>query len=191
MNRDDIYDHLAQVYLGKRTKAQAKKKKEFNAWLVINVFITVIILTSAFYGFTAFLKRQSPFLESKIIFSLHNGSVQLQYNFHDSVSPVKEFSLTTPHMDPTKYKKLHFSIRAKAEGSPGMVKVIFKNQKNETASYYVTGIGMSWKDYDIPLQELRHITDWKNLEEISFVLESWNVEQQRGSILIDDISFSS
>ena len=37
MTRDEIYDHLAQVYLGKRKEAEPRKKKHFHAWLAINV----------------------------------------------------------------------------------------------------------------------------------------------------------
>ena len=43
MNRDDIYDHLAQVYLGKRNKTEEKKKKQYSVWLLINIGITFII----------------------------------------------------------------------------------------------------------------------------------------------------
>ena len=50
MTRDDIYDHLAQVYLGKRKEADDKKKKQFSAWLFINIVITVIIFASIFDG---------------------------------------------------------------------------------------------------------------------------------------------
>ena len=68
MTRDDIYDHLAQVYLGKRSKADIKKERQFNAWLVINIFITFIIFASAFYGLTAFLTQRNSSLQSRIIF---------------------------------------------------------------------------------------------------------------------------
>ena len=73
MTRDDIYDHLAQVYLGKRSKNDVKKEKQFNAWLVINILITVIIFTSAFYGLTAFLTHHNSNLQSRIIYSLLPG----------------------------------------------------------------------------------------------------------------------
>lgn len=191
MKRDEIYDHLAQVYLGKRSKAEKKKSRELNAWLVINVFITLIIFTSAFYGLTAFLTQRDNFLKKNIIFSLHNGPVSLAYDFKQSFSPVKEFALAVPPMDPSQYEYLHFKVRAKEEGSPGMIKVVLRNEKEETAFYYVEGIGYQWKSVDIPLDEFQHITDWTNLKDVSFVLESWNVDKVNGLILIDEICFSS
>lgn len=76
-------------------------------------------------------------------------------------------------------------------GSPGVVKIVFKNRLNEEDAYYVKGVDMSWKDFEISLDELKHITDWTNLTDVSFVLESWNVEKQRGLILIDDVRFAT
>ena len=61
MTRDEIYEHLAKVYLGKRENvAEEKKKKAINqSWLVINAVITAVIVISTVYGFTAFLTRRA------------------------------------------------------------------------------------------------------------------------------------
>ena len=72
MTRDDIYDHLAQVYLGKRTKTNVKKKQQLNAWLVINILITVLIFSGSFYGLTAFLTHHNSSLKSHIIYSSYS-----------------------------------------------------------------------------------------------------------------------
>ncbi|MCK5260250.1 MAG: hypothetical protein KAJ70_04240 [Candidatus Omnitrophica bacterium] len=191
MTRDDIYDHLAQVYLGKRSKADIKKEKQFSAWLLINILITVIIFTSAFYGLTAFLTRRDSALSSRIIFSLHHGTIRMEYNFTDSFPPVKTFALNVPAVDAAKYGKIQFSIRGKEEGTPGIVKIVVKNRRNEEASYYVRGVGLDWQEFNIPLDEFQQITDWSSLTDISFVLESWNVDSKKGLILIDNVCFSS
>ena len=191
MKRDEIYDHLAQVYLGKRTKTNIKKKRQFNAWLVINIFITAIIFTSAFYGLTAFLTHHNSSLQSRIIFSLHNGLVRIEYDLTDSFPPVKTFSVDVPAMDASKYGNIQFSIRGKEEGVPGVVKVVVKNRLNEEASYYIQGVGFEWQEFSIPLGEFKQITDWSNLTDISFVLESWNIDDKKGLVLIDNLCFSS
>lgn len=191
MTRDDIYDHLAQVYLGKRTKADEKKKQQFNAWLVINLFITVIIFTSAFYGLTAFLTHRNSALQSRVIYSLHNGPVRIDYNFADPFPPVKTFALDVPSVDAAKYGKIKFSIRGKEEGVPGIVKIVVRNRRNEESAYYVQGVGLAWQEFSIPLEEFKQISDWSSLIDVSFVLESWNVENKKGLILVDNICFSS
>jgi hypothetical protein len=191
MKRDDIYDHLAQVYLGKRSQKDDKKQREFNAWLVINIFITVIIFSSAFYGLTAFLAHRHSGLESRIIYSLHKGPIRFDYDFSGDFPPVKTFALNVPSVDAAQYGGIQFSIRGKEEGTPGVVKVVLKNRRNEEASYYVQGVGLDWQEFKIPFEEFKQITDWSSLVDISFVLESWNVEKQKGVILIDGICFSS
>lgn len=191
MTRDDIYDHLAQVYLGKRKESDHKKKRQFNAWLLINIIITAIIFGSAFYGLTAFLTKRSSSLQDNIIFALHHGPIQLEYNFKDSFHPDETFMLSIPQMDASKYKSLQFSIRAKEEGTPGVVKVILRNQKNEVAYYYAKGVGESWREFRVPLKEFRQITDWTNLTDLSFAVESWNVDQQKGLVLIDNVYLST
>ncbi|HBR14782.1 MAG TPA: hypothetical protein DD723_04460 [Candidatus Omnitrophica bacterium] len=191
MTRDEIYDHLAQVYLGKRKKADEIKNRQFNAWLVINLLITFVIFVSAYYGLTAFLTQRKSTLQNSVIFTLNQGVLRLEYDFQDDFPPVKSLALSIPSIDGAKYNKINFSLRGKEEGIPGVVKVVFRNQKNETASYYVQGIGPHWKEFSIPLKEFHPISDWTNLIDISFVLESWNVDKQKGMILIDSVCFST
>ena len=191
MTRDDIYDHLAQVYLGKRKETDQKKKKQFNAWLVINIIITAIIFGSAFYGLTAFLTQRGSSLQDNLIFSLHHGPLSLEYNFKDSFHPDETFVLSIPEMDATKYKSLQFSIRAKEEGTPGIVKIVLHNRKNETAYFYAKGVGLTWKEFRVPLKEFHQITDWTDMTDLSFVVESWNVDDQKGLVLIDNIYLST
>jgi len=93
-------------------------------------------------------------------------------------------------MDVSKYQAIEFSIRGKEEGTPGVVKIVIANEKNETASYYVQGVNLKWQDINIPLSEFKQITDWSSLTDISFVLEVWNVDDKKGIILIEDVRFS-
>lgn len=192
MTRDEIYDHLAQVYLGKREGSEnTTKKNKFNAWLLINILITVIIFSSAFYGLTAFFTHNDSYLQEHVIYSLYRGAVTMDYRFADDTPPVKSFSIATPGLDASDFGSLKFSIRAKEEGTPGIVKVSVKNQLGEEASFYVQGINYKWQDYEIPFYEFSKITDWTSLTDVSFVLEAWNVDKRKGLILIDNIEFSS
>jgi len=190
MSKEDIYDHLAQVYLGKRKVVDEKKKREFNAWLVINIFITVIIFSSAFYGLTAFLTQNGSSFQNNIIFSLHRGTIQFDYNFKNNMSDEQVFSLSIPKMEVSKYHNIQFSIRGKEEGTPGIVKVVFRNQMKEEAAYYIQGVGLDWRNFDIPLEDFKQITDWDSINEILFVVETWNVDKKKGIVLIENVSFS-
>ncbi|MCB9720790.1 MAG: hypothetical protein H6756_07935 [Candidatus Omnitrophica bacterium] len=191
MTKDDIYDHLAQVYLGKRKKDDAKTKKQFNAWLLINGLITAIIFASVFYGLTAFLTQHKETLTNKVIYSLNQGPMRFAYDFKSSANPVETFSVSIPAMDLGRYQSLEFSIRGKEEGVPGIVKVVINNRYKESAYYYIQGVNLEWNQYQIPLAEFTQITDWTTVTDISFVLESWNVDNPKGLVLIDNLNLAT
>ncbi|HQO58815.1 MAG TPA: hypothetical protein PLT76_08870 [Candidatus Omnitrophota bacterium] len=191
MTRDEIYDHLAQVYIGKKSKHEKEKKKQFNAWLLINIVITLVIFASAFYGFTAFLAHKKDFFNNKVIYSLNKGPLRINYDLTYPYPPVKTFSLTTPQINAGKYRSLQFTVRGLEDGYPGIVRVEIRNRLNESSSVFIDGIKLGWKHVDVPFDEFNQITDWTGITEVSFILESWNAERQRGIILIDEICFSS
>lgn len=195
MTKDEIYDHLAQVYLGKSQSGKSKnlrKKKQFRSWLMVNVIITGFIFAGSIYGLSAFLTHKEFLsLKSKVVYSLHEGPITLSYDFRQTASPIKQFSLNVSSLDASSYQTIRFSVRAREEGSPGMMKVVVTNEHHEQASFYVRDIDFSWKEVSIPLEQFQQISDWTNLTDISFVLESWNVEKSKGIVLIDDVRFAT
>ena len=191
MTRDEIYDHLAQVYLGKKNqKIEQEKKRQFNAWLVINIVITVVIFASASYGLTAFLTSREDSFHNRVIYALNRGPIRVNYNLEYPYPPVKTFSLAVPDINAFKYKNLQFAIRGLEEGYPGIVRVEIRNTKNEIASVIVDDVDLDWQNLSIPLENFQEISDWSNIAEVSFILESWNVHKKKGIVLIDDVCFS-
>ncbi len=190
MNRDEIYDHLAQVYLGKRESVEQKKPKPRpGAWLVINVVITAFILTSVVYGLTAFLTQRKDAFKSRVIYALNNSPIRLTYSVGGQYPQVKNLTIAVPEMDVSKFRRLNLSLRS-LNGNPGMLKVVLKNARAEESSYYLQGLRSRWQDYSISFDEL-NLTDWRSLQDISFVVEAWNAKEPSGSVLIDNISFSN
>lgn len=191
MTRDEIYDHLAQVYLGKCDRNDDSQKRQLYVWRVMNIVITVVILASSFYGLTAFLTHRGSQWENDVIFTLNNGPIRIKYELNNPYPPVKTFSLILPNMNVLKYNKINFSIRALEDGAPGVVKIVLENRKKEIAMHFVKDVYLEWQNVSIPLDKLSGITDWTNVTKVSFVLESWNVEKKKGLILIDNVCFSS
>lgn len=191
MTRDDIYDHLAQVYLGKKNNLEQKKKKQFNSWLVINIVITAVIFASSIYGLTAFLTHRGDVLQNRVIYSLNKGPIRINYNLEYPYPSVKNFSLNVSQINVAKYKALQFSVRALEEGTPGTIRVELRNHKQEVAFVFVEHVDRGWKSFNIPFQRFQDISDWSNISEVSFVLEAWNAQNKKGIILIDDVCFSS
>ena len=190
MNRDEIYDHLAKVYLGKREVVEPKKPEvRPNAWRVINLVITAFILTSVVYGLTAFLTQRRDALKSRVIYALNNSPIRLTYSVGGKYPQVQNLTIAVPDMDVAKYSRLNLSLRSLA-GNPGMLKVVVRNAREEEASYYLEGIGGRWQDYSISFERM-NLTDWKSIKDISFVVEAWNAKDPAGTVLVDNITFSN
>ncbi len=192
MTRDEIYDHLAKVYLGKRENVSPKKAppKPVNRSLwVINIVITAVITISTVYGFTAFLTRRAG-LKSQVFYALNNEPIRLSYDLNDPYPATKTFVLSIPNKDVSKYKALNVSLRGMDGAYPGIVKVVVANQKNEQAIYYIQNVGSLWQKASVPFEKL-NLTDWTTITNVSFVLEAWNVDFRRGTLLIDGVSFSN
>ena len=192
MTRDEIYDHLAQVYLGKRENAVEKKAGQHRShvWLVINIVTTAFILASVVYGLTAFFAKRNDEFKSRIIYALSNSPIRLAYNVGGEYPQVKDLTIEIPRVDVSKFSRVNLSLKGQDGGGPGMLKVVLTNDKQEKASYYLQGIKSRWQDYSISFDEL-NLTDWKTLKEISFVVEAWNADKQSGAVFIDNISFSN
>ncbi len=193
MTRDEIYDHLAKVYLGKRENVvikEEKKKPQVNhSWMVINVVITVVIVSTVLYGFTAFLTRKNG-TGAQVMYALNNNPVRLNYDLNEPFPSTKTYAITIPSKDASKFSQLNFSIRGLNGAYPGVVKLIVQNQKREKATYYVQHVDAAWQKVAVPFEKL-NLTDLTSVTEVAFVLEAWNVDFRKGTVLIDDVAFTN
>lgn len=192
MTRDEIYDHLAKVYLDKRESVADVKPvpKKSRVGLVINIVITAFVLVSVVYGLTAFLTQRNDVIQSRVIYSLNNSPIRLNFTLGGNLPQVKGLTLAMPEMDVAKFRRVNVSLKAVEGGNPGTIKLVLANRKEEKASYYLQGIRPRWQDYSVSFEDL-NLTDWKTLKDISFVVEAWNAERPAGAVLIDNITFSN
>lgn len=190
MTRDEIYEHLAKVYLGKKENAVQKKTKTFNSWLILNIVITLFILASVFYGLTAFLAHRGASLKQSVVYSLTNSPIRISYDVGENMPQVKKFSLAIPQVDLSKFQYLNFSMRGMESTAPSVVKLILRNQRNEEAVHYVQGVNKKWQRQKVILADL-NILDLESVREMDFVIEAWNIDHKKGVLLVDDISFSN
>lgn len=190
MTRDEIYEHLAKVYLGKRENVStARKKKRANQpGLVINIAITAVLVISTVYGFTAFLTDKAG-TKHQVFYALNNDPVRIVYDLNDPFPAAKAFVLDVP-VNASKYAFLNFSIRGMNGAYPGVVKLAVVNRRNERATYFVRNVNADWQKVHVPLKGL-NLTDWTTVREVSFILEAWNTDFRKGTVLIDDIGFSN
>src|SRR3989338_4126665 len=118
MTKDEIYERLAQVYLGKREKIEEKKKPQADIKLLINIIVTVTVLSSVFYGLSAFFSLKNADIRKNVIFALSNNPIRIKYDLSYPYPQISGFSIPIPKMNASKYKNLSFSIRGMEEGFP-------------------------------------------------------------------------
>lgn len=189
MTREEIYEHLANVYLGKRENHK-KNHKLIKILLLVNL-IAVMLLPS-FY----LIKNKEIILangqkgqEQSFALALNYYPLRLVYNFKENSPQVENFSLYFPELNVESYQALVFSIRGIKNSSPRKLKICLENKKKEQSAYYLDDIRTRWQKKTIPLSIFKQITDWSNITKLSFIIEAWNTDEEKGSILIDDVSF--
>ena len=190
MTRNEIYEHLARVYIGKSIEPAKEKKPRHKVRLFGQITLTIITLGFLFYSLTAFLSKKTAYSSNSVIYALNNSPLRIAYNLNEPYPQIKRFSIPVPKVDASKYGDLNFSIRSLEEGSPGIIKIELTNKKNEVSFYFVEDVDLKWKRFSIPLSEFESISDWSNLSDLSFVFEAWNAKKKKGIVLIDDLSFS-
>ena len=75
-------------------------------------------------------------------------------------------------------------------GSQWIRKVELKDMTNKPSAYIVSGVTDQWQKISIPFEKFRRIANWNSLNELVVVFDDINSNPKKGSILIDQITFS-
>lgn len=190
MTKDEIYEHLARVYLGKKKKKKKAPGFKFYILLFLNIFAVIGIATLFLYGLKGTLPK-GMLARNDIYFSLNQYPLRLQFNFQAPYPQIENFSLPLPEIDARPYRLLEFSIRATRMAAPAILRITLENKKKEMSSYFLKSVSTKWQKITIPLAEFKEITDRSNITKVHFVFEAWNIGTKKGAVLIDDICFSN
>jgi hypothetical protein len=192
MTKEEIYEHLANVYLGKKKSIPKKEKR-----LTISVLIGLnAILILGLFGFTVgkwdlFNKPDVTPQQSLLSLTLGNYPLRLTYNFGEDKPQIQNFSMHLPNIDLRKFDSLIFSIRSFKGKTPKLLKISLENKKRESSRVYFSDISERWQKVTIPLDRFKDITDWSAITKISFIFEAWNLDSKNGKVLIDNVTFAS
>lgn len=184
MDKKDIYEHLAKIYLdassGKKKKSAAQPRTFKNHFIVSIVFI---IALSAF-SLKALQNKGRP-LSSEIALVLLNEPAKI--NFHFDPGKKEIFSLNLNKLNLTKYNSLGFALKRANYQDTISVRVEFTNAFKEKSEVYFKDIPHKWRDYTISLSEFKSVSDWSEMAILSFTVEQWNVKEKRGVVYVDNI----
>lgn len=191
MEKKDIYEHLAKIYLDaplRRPQVVAPSSRKIPKNIVISMGILLIIALAAVIFSVAVMVREkkSVVRDSQISHLLLTDAVKVKYRFDPSKKEVYSFNLNGLNL--AQYKTLEFSLKKSDRADKLALRVEFTNIFNEKSESYLKDIPARWQRYSINLLDFMAITDWSQMQSLSFIAEEWNVTGNQGSFYIDNVA---
>ena len=184
MNKGEIYEHLAKIYLDNSGKKRKRHKDFFNPKFIYPIIFFLIIVISVPL-FNLISKRSN--LKSQMAFVIQPTSVRM--NFLRGATKKEIFSFDLEHLDLGNFSYLSFSIRKLWPADTISLRVELSNKLGEKSEIYLEDLTYKWKNYEYGFSNFKDITNWQKMDKLSFVIEEWNIKGERGIIYIDNVKF--
>ena len=186
MNKKEIYEHLANIYLDASYKSSKKKHKtkshprSFRNFIIVGMVLFLGLSSTVAYSLINNKNR-----DSQIALFLYQDSAKINFNF----DPAKKetFSLNLKQLDLTKYKTLGFALRKTNPKDTIALRVEFINRFNEKSEIYLKDISSKWTDHKIDFRHFVKLNDWAQMKALTFSVEEWNAREKSGIVYIDNI----
>lgn len=183
MDKKDIYEHLAKIYLDASLKRKKKKKE---SKLFRNLFIGSIIIIFALGSYSIYnMLHKDRDLNYHVALVLVPDVVKINFNFNPAKKEI--YSLDLNNLDLNKFKTLAFSAKNKNRNERVSLRVEITNNFQEKSEIYIRDISHNWQDYKLPLSDFKRISDWSEIPNISFIVEEWNTKKEDGVVYIDNV----
>lgn len=184
MDKKEIYEHLAKIYLDASTSKRKKKTKKYPQIpkTVFIIILSILIPLNALF-FYRYIRQKT--LKTEVALLLQNEPVKINFHFN----PVKKetFSINLNQLDLSRYKVLAFTLKKTDFKDQINMRIEFVNSFEEKSEVYLKGISTQWEDKKINLAEFRKISDWSNMTGLSFTIEEWNAKEKKDVVYIDNI----
>lgn len=185
MDKKDIYEHLADIYLD----ASAKRKKSTKQYPknARNIIFAGIIAFAAGLLFLARFHNPKARLNSEVALIIASDAIKINFNFN----PAKKetYSVDLNRLDMAKFKTLAFSAKNTNYRNHLSLRVEFTSIFNERSQVYVRNIPYHWQDYKLNLSDFKNISDWSEMKTLAIGIEEWNAKEKNGVLYIDNIRF--
>lgn len=189
MEKKDIYEHLAEIYLDasltKKKKPRVKAFKGITGWALAGIAVLGCLLTAVFF----LAPRKKPPVSENALLLSSNNPVKISYNLSTGSKELSSLSLDNLNLRP--YKALAFTARSDAPAaSMPAVAVEIQNKTGEKGLVYIRDTGRKWHYYVIPFSDFKPaLSDWSRVKSLSFIVEEWNSPRKKGVVYIDNIKF--
>ena len=183
MDKKEIYEHLAKIYLD----ASLQKKKNGKRYplifknlpLVISLFLLLIAVTV----FINFQRGKSFRAETALVLLTDSAKI----NFHFDPARKETYALNLNKLNLARYRSLEFSVKKVNYYDNISLRVEFSNPYNEKSELYFKDIPNKWQTYKVNLSQFKRISDWTEMATLTFTIEEWNVRQKKGVVYLDNV----
>jgi len=187
MDKKEIYEHLAKIYLDASTKSSKKKRRiksyvpGFRSILISVSFLIIGIGSGIFlinYG-----RSKTP--DSQVALFLTRESAKINFNFNPAKA--ENFTLNLNKLNLSKYKSLGFSAKKDRLKEPLALRIEFISRFNEKSEFYIRDIPQKWSEYNISFGLFKKISNWQEMKSLAFCVEEWNTQKKSGVVYLDNI----
>ncbi|MDO8748990.1 MAG: hypothetical protein Q7J72_07765 [Candidatus Omnitrophota bacterium] len=188
MEKNEVYDYLAKVYLDKQPLTRENKKAA--SWKRNALFLIVpsIVFLIAYF----FLKYPVRLYQPKnyyLSISTADDFIKIKYYFNSAGLKTKAYTIDLQDLDLSGFKALRFEARHLNEGSLSL-RIEIENSLKEASACYVSGLESAWKEFEVNLDEFHAISEWNKLKSLSFIVEEWNAQAKEDCVYINAIGFN-
>ena len=186
MNKKEIYEHLANIYLDASSKS-SKKKHRFNVYpktIHWNILVGLLIILGI-GSFTTYSRISHRTPAGQIALFLHQDTAKINFNFDPAKKEI--FSLNLKQLNLSKYKTLAFTVKKTNSTDIISLRVEFTNRFNEKSEVYIKNIPTKWTDEKLDFKNFAKMNDWNQMKELAFSVEEWNVREKSGVVYLDNV----
>ena len=182
MDKKEIYEHLAKIYLDASTKKRKKIKEPARFKQLFFVSLIVILGLSAILS-RYFLENKRPDVQVALV--LQNDVSKINFNFDPAKKEI--YTINFNKFNLGGFNALAFALKKSNYNDSVSVKVELINTFKEKSEIYLKDIPYRWQDYKISLSDFKGISDWSEITNLSFIVEEWNTKEKHGVVYIDNL----
>ena len=118
-------------------------------------------------------------------------SIRMDYDV-DSPNPAYNgFWMKLNSLDATQYNTVNFYLKGDTTaGFSKRVKIELKDDSKVPSQFIIAGVTDQWQKFSIPFEKFRRVKNWSALSEFVVVYDDINSNPKKGTIFIDQVTFS-
>lgn len=183
MDKKDIYEHLAKIYLD--ASSDKKKRRVFFSAFKNTPFVNILLVVGVVGLLFAAFRNKTFSSETALV--LLSSAAKINFDFQPAKKEIYSFNLNKLNLK--RFNVLGFSLKKADYKNNVTLKVEFINNFKERAEVYLWDVPYKWEDYKLKLSDFKGISDWSKVEKLAFAVEEWNAKEKKGVIYLDNIRF--